>query len=94
MSTQATLPPVGLLTEIVEPGGSIQSPQVARELLALHLKEEAKDRIRELLQKKNAGTMTAAEQTTLEEYLVTGEFLDLLHARARRTLRDSDSSEL
>ena len=58
-------------------------------VLSFHLKEEAKIRIRELLQNKNAGTISPAEQTTLQEYLITGEFLDLLHAKARRTLRQS-----
>lgn len=92
MNPQATLPPAGILTEIVEPQGSVESPLVAKELLSLHLKEEAKERIRQLLQKKNAGTITSAEQTTLEEYLVAGELVDLLHAKARRTLRTSDST--
>ena len=92
MTPQATFPSAGILTELVEPSGSIESPQFARELLALHLKEEAKERIRQLLQKKNAGTITSAEQTTLEEYMVTGEFLDLLHAKARRTIRESGST--
>lgn len=92
MNPQATFPPVGILPEIVEPTGSIESPQNAKELLSLHLKEAAKERIRRLLQKKNAGTITTAEQATLEEYLVTGEFLDLLHAKARRTRRESGST--
>ena len=92
MTPQATFPRAGILGEIVEPKGAIESPQFARELLSLHLKEEAKERIRQLLQKKNAGTITSAEQLTLEEYMVTGEFLDLLHAKARRTLRESGST--
>jgi hypothetical protein len=92
MNPEATLPSPGILTEIVEPEGPMESPQVARELLSLHLKEEAKNRIRELLQKKNAGTITPAEQSTLEEYILAGEFLDLLHVKARRTLRQSNLS--
>jgi hypothetical protein len=92
MNPQATLPPAGIRTEIVEPQGPTESPEFARALLSLHLKEEAKDRIRELLLKKNAGTITQVEQQTLEEYILTGEFLDLLHAKARRTLRQSGST--
>jgi hypothetical protein len=87
MNSQATLPPAGVLTEIVEPKGLVDSPSFAKELLSLHLKDEAKERIRQLLQKKNAGTITSAEQTNLEEYMIAGELLDLLHANARRTLR-------
>lgn len=92
MSPEATLPPAGILTEIIEPAGPMESPEFARTLLSLHLKPEAKERIRELLRKKNAGTLTPPEQRTLEEYLVTGELLDLLHAQARRALQRSDSS--
>jgi len=91
MSLPATLPSPNILTEILEPEGPVASPQFAQELLSLHLKEEAKARIRELLQKKNAGTIAPAEQSLLEEYLVAGEILDLLHANARRTLRESGS---
>jgi hypothetical protein len=87
MSPQIKLPSSGILTENVEPKGSVESPLVAKELLSLHLKDEAKERIRQLLQTKNTGTITPAEQTTLEEYLVAGELLDLLHAKARRTIR-------
>jgi hypothetical protein len=89
MSPQATFPRAGILGEIVEPRGAVESPQFARVLLSLHLKEDAKERIRQLLEKKNAGTITAEEELTLEEYIVTGEFLDLLYAKARRTLRES-----
>jgi hypothetical protein len=89
---QSTLPHTGILSEIVEPQDLIESPAFAKELLSLHLKVEAKERIRQLIQKKNAGTITAAEQTTLEEYMLTGELLDLLHAKARRTLRESGST--
>jgi hypothetical protein len=92
MNPEATFPSAGILTEIVEPEGSIESPQFAQELLSFHLKEEAKTRIRELLQKKNAGTISPAEQSTLQEYLLTGEILDLLQAKARRTLRQSGST--
>ncbi len=89
MITQTTFPPAGIFPEIVESTGSVESSQIARELLSLHLKDEAKELIRQLLQKKNAGTITPEEETTLEQYLVTGEFLDLLHAKARRTLREN-----
>ena len=92
MTSQTSIPRAGILGEIVEPRGAIESPQFARELLSLHLNEEAKNRIRQLLNLKNAGTITSAEQVTLEEYMVTGEFLDLLHAKARRTLRESGTT--
>jgi hypothetical protein len=51
---------VDVRTEIVEPKGLVGSPSFARELLSLHRKEEAKERIRQFLEKKNAGTITMA----------------------------------
>ena len=37
MNSEATLPSLGILTEIVEPEGPMESPQFARELLSLRL---------------------------------------------------------
>jgi len=44
-------------------------------------------RIRELLQKNSAGTITAAEKADLEKYMRVGQFLDLMQAKARLSLR-------
>jgi len=45
-----------ILNELVEPGHSRFSRQVAEEFLSLSFNESARERIRELLQKKNAGS--------------------------------------
>ncbi len=75
-----------ILDELVEPHRSTLSARVAEELLSLNFSESAKDTIRELLQKNNAGTITEVEKGTLENYLRVGEFLDLLQAKARVSL--------
>jgi len=54
MNPETVFPSVGTLSDIVEPHGSMQSPQFAQELLSSHINEEAKSRIREWLQKKSA----------------------------------------
>jgi hypothetical protein len=75
-----------ILERIVSSNGTVLSPAAAESLL--HLKFPPKDtkRIRELLQKNNAGTITAEERIALEKYLRVGQFLDLLHAEARLAL--------
>jgi hypothetical protein len=58
----------------------------ARSLLALKFPATDARRIRGLLRKNNAGTITANERIALEKYLRVGQFLDLLHARAGAAL--------
>ena len=83
MSTETTLTEADILTEVVEPNRPTLSPQLAEELLSLRFNDAATDRIRDLLQKNNAGKITPAEKSTLENYLRVGEFLDLMQAKAR-----------
>jgi hypothetical protein len=92
MNSEATLSPADILTEVIDPDRPTFSPQFAREVLAFHFNDGAKARIRELLQRRNAGAITAAEQSTLDSYLRVGEFLDILQAKARVTLRQSGAA--
>ena len=86
MIKSVSLSEADILDELVEPHRSTLSARVAEELLSLNFSESAKDMIRELLQKYNAGTITDVENGTLESYLRVGEFLDLLQAKARVSL--------
>jgi hypothetical protein len=56
------------------------------------LTEGATDRIRDLLQKNNAGTLSPAEKSNLDKYLRVGQFLDLMQAKARLSLRPARSA--
>jgi hypothetical protein len=58
----------------------------ARSLLALRFPERDTARVRKLLQKNNAGAITAAERISLDKYIRVGQFLDLVHAKARLSL--------
>lgn len=86
MPIEATLSEADILTEVVEPHRPGLSRELAEELLSLHFNEGATDRIRGLLQKNNAGTISGAEKQTLDNYLRVGEFIDLMQAKARVTL--------
>ena len=92
MNTEAGLTEADILTEVVEPNRPTLSPQLAEELLSLHFNDQATERIRELLQKNNAGTITTAEKSTLEKFLRVGEFLDLMQAKARLTLHQNGTA--
>jgi hypothetical protein len=87
MNRHTTLSPVDILAEVVEPGRPGFSPAVAREIISLRYNDEATEHIRDLLQRKNAGTITLPEKVTLDNYLRVRELLDVLQAKARQTFR-------
>lgn len=86
MISSLALTEADILDEVVEPNRSTFSRQVAEEFLSLRFNETATERIRELLQKNNAGTIFEVEKATLNNYLRVGELLDLLQAKARVSL--------
>ncbi len=92
MITSLPITEADILNEIVEPGHSRFSRQVAEEFLSLCFNESAREHIRELLRKNNAGLISETEQTTLQNYFRLGEFLDLLQAKARVSLLQDDSA--
>lgn len=92
MSLEAVLTEADILTEVVEPNRATLSRELAEELLLLRFNDEALDRIRELLQKNNLGTITSSEKLTLDNYLRVGEFLDLMQAKARLAIHQSGSA--
>ena len=92
MITSLPITEAEILNEIVEPGHSRFNRQVAEKFLSLCFNESARERIRELLRKNNAGLISETEQTTLQNYLRVGEFLDLLQAKARVSLLPDDSA--
>lgn len=92
MNTSATMTETEILTEVIEPDRPTFSPLLAKELLTLRFNDQATGRIRELLQKNNAGTISAAEKSTLANYLRVGEFLDLMQAKARLTLQNDSAA--
>ena len=75
MNTQVTLTEADLLTEVVEPNRATLSAQLAEELLSLRFNDDATDRIRNLLQKNNAGTINSSEKQTLDNYLHVSAFV-------------------
>ena len=88
---QTPITEADILTEVVEPDKPGLAPALARAILQVGFKPEAIERLNSLAAKSREGTLTAAEQSTLEKYLRVGGFLNLLQAKARVCLA-ADSS--
>lgn len=78
-----------ILADIISPDRPGFSPEVARSILALKFSKQATSQIRRLLRENNRGAITANERVALEKYLRVGQFLDLLRAKAKLSLRRS-----
>jgi hypothetical protein len=81
-----------ILDEVVEPSRRTFSRQVAEKFLSLRFNDVAMERIRELQQKNNAGSISDVEKSALGNYLRVGGFLDLLQSKARVSLLHDDSA--
>lgn len=92
MEADVILTEADILSEIIAPGEPTLQNDFSRAVLAVHFNEAAVDRIRDLLQKNNAGTITPFEKANLEKYLWVGQFLDLMQAKARLSLQTVQST--
>ena len=77
-----------ILRQVVAPDQGSLSPESARAILDLRFSQAARDRMMELADKSNRGTLSAAEQQEMEKYARVGNFLDLLQAKARLSLKN------
>ncbi len=91
MRREATITEAAILERVVAPKVPGLSEEAARGLLSFKFDRGTTQKIRTLLQKNNRGTITAEDRLTLENYLRVGQFLDLVHAKARLSLRKNGS---
>jgi hypothetical protein len=89
MRHSSTITEADILAEVVAPSRAEWQPEAARSILSLRLSDEATKQIRRLLEKNNRGTISAEEKGALEKYLRVGQFLDLLHAKAKLSLEQA-----
>jgi hypothetical protein len=92
MATTSPTTATEILDQVIQPMEPSFVPEFARMVLGLRLSDAAQKRIRELLQRNNAGTLDTAEKTVLDNYLLVGQFLDLLQAKARASLQGGATS--
>jgi hypothetical protein len=85
-----TITEADILTEVIHPDRPDLPPEFARTILDLKFSPSATDRMNELTEKNRLGTLMAAERGDVEKYLRVGNFLNLLQAKARLSLKDAE----
>lgn len=93
MPRSTTISEADILEHVISPVRGGLDPHAARAILKLKFDADATKRIRQLLQKNNRGTISTEEQTILEKFLRVGKFIDLLHAKARLSLKETKHSD-
>lgn len=76
-----------ILTRLFQPDQESLPTEAAEALLRLHLDRADLARLHELVTKNQDDSLSAAERGELESYLRVSSFVDLVHAKARRSLK-------
>jgi hypothetical protein len=92
MSKTLTMTEADILEKVITPKEGKLTPEAARALLTFQFDRVTTAAIRKLLRANNRGTITAEDRLALEKYLRVGQFLDLVHAKARLSLRQNGRS--
>jgi hypothetical protein len=76
-----------ILEQVIIPDQPGMSPEFARAILDLRFDPAAVDRMNELAEKNCQGQLTEAERQEMDAYLRVGNFLNLMQAKARLSLK-------
>jgi hypothetical protein len=76
-----------ILTRVIRPEIDDLPDEQAKALLRLRFEQSDLDRLHELVVKNQDDDLTPAEKEELQGYLRISAFLDLMHAKARYSLR-------
>jgi hypothetical protein len=78
-----------ILAEVIAPGQPGLPPAFAQSILELAFTDQAKSRMDELAEKNSQGAATGDERDEMGKYMRVGNFINLMQAKARRSLSDS-----
>ena len=81
-----------IMAHVIAPGQPGLPPESARAILELKFDQTALERMHDLAEKNRVGALSEAERMEMEKYLRVGQFLNLLQAKARVSLRGMSSS--
>lgn len=81
-----------VLNDVLAPEAPTMPPDVARWALSLHIPEDKKDRMVQLAELGSRGELTDDQQQEIAAYRDAGNFLSLLHAKARLSLQQSSQA--
>ena len=82
-----------VLARAMANGRGTMSPAVARQLLRFGFSPADQDRMADLAERNQNGTLSAAERAELTEYVDAGHILSILHSLARLALKRSRTAK-
>ena len=77
------------LESLLDPVASSLNPEAARKLIRLKANRRLQARVAQLARKCNHGELTPEERAEYETYVLAGEFIAILQAKARLLLARS-----
>jgi hypothetical protein len=81
-----------VLNDVLAPEAPTMPPDVARWALSLHIPADKKDQMVRLAELASRGQLTDDQQQEIAAYRDAGNFLSLLHAKARLSLQQSSQA--
>jgi hypothetical protein len=87
MSSIAITPESEILARVIAPENPDFTADAAQAILRLRFPAPDVARMNELAAKARAGTLTLFEEEQLHAFQIAGAILDLLHSKARLTLK-------
>ena len=78
-----------ILNRLVDTTDDALSPDAARFFLAMRFSDDDVERMNELSEKANAGTLTDAEDAEMTDYERVGHLLGILQSKARKSLKQA-----
>lgn len=87
-----TITEADILDHVISPDQPGLPPEFARAILELKFDQTALERMNDLAERNRAGALSEAECMEMEKYLRVGQFLNLLQAKARVSLRGMSST--
>lgn len=92
MSTTSPVTEADIFADVVGFADDKFTPDVAKSVLQWKFTDRASQRISDLADRNNKGTITENEREELERYLRVGSFINIVQAKARLSLKDSEPS--
>lgn len=83
-----TVTPAQILGELVEPPGRARTPSSARESLTVRASDAAQQRVSDLAERCNCGTLTPEDRSEYQLFVEVGDVVALLQTRARLYLSE------
>jgi len=78
---------LAILSRLIRPERDGLSASAARAILTIDFEASDRERMNVLAEKARSGTLTRREQAAIDNYERVGHLLDLIHAKARQSLR-------